>query len=119
VTLERFKLTGSQGLSIPAGATHIQITRNTFQMAGSVQYWLTVGGDEAQIDHNTFQHKNTIGNFIEVVGPGTSGMAQNTWIHHSYFPRPVLHRCQRWRVDPGRAVRAAAQRGARTLDCED
>jgi poly(beta-D-mannuronate) lyase len=85
VTLEGFKLTGSQGLSIPVGATHIQVTRNTFEMAGSVQYWLTVGGDDAQIDHNTFQHKSTIGNFIEVVGPGSSGMAQNTWIHHNYL----------------------------------
>ncbi len=80
-----FKLTGSQGLSIPVGATHVQVTRNLFQMAGSVQYWLTVGGDDAQIDHNTFQHKSTIGNFIEVVGPGSSGMAQRTWIHHNYF----------------------------------
>jgi poly(beta-D-mannuronate) lyase len=85
VVLSGFKLTGSKGLSIPVGATHIQVTRNTFQMAGSVQYWLTVGGDDAQIDHNTFQHKSTIGNFIEVVGPGGSGMAQNTWIHHNYF----------------------------------
>ncbi len=85
VTLSGFTLTGSQGLSIPVGATHIQVTRNTFQMAGSVQYWVTVAGDDAQIDHNTFQHKSTIGNFIEVVGPGSSGMAQNTWIHHNYF----------------------------------
>ncbi len=54
-------------------------------MAGSVQCWLTVAGDDAQIDHNTFQHKSTIGNFIEVVGPGGSGMAQRTWIHHNYF----------------------------------
>jgi poly(beta-D-mannuronate) lyase len=83
--LSGFKLTGSKGLSIPVGATHVQITRDTFQLAGSVQYWLTVGGDDAQIDHNTFQHKSTIGNFIEVVGPGSSGMAQRTWIHHNYF----------------------------------
>jgi poly(beta-D-mannuronate) lyase len=85
VVLSGFRLTGSRGLSIPVGATHVQITRNTFQMAGSVQYWLTVAGDDAQIDHNTFQHKSTIGNFIEVVGPGTAGMAQRTWIHHNYF----------------------------------
>jgi Chondroitinase B/Carbohydrate binding module (family 6) len=85
VVLMGYKLTGSRGLSVPVGATHIQVTRNVFQMAGSVQYWLTVGGDDAQIDHNTFQHKSTIGNFIEVVGPGSSGMAQRTWIHHNYF----------------------------------
>ncbi len=85
VILMGFRLTGSLGLTVPVGATHIQITRNVFQMAGSVQYWLRVGGDDAQVDHNTFQHKSTIGNFIEVVGPGSSGMAQRTWIHHNYF----------------------------------
>ena len=85
VVLSGFRLTGARGLSVPVGATHVQVTRNTFQMAGSVQYWLTVAGDDAQIDHNTFQHKATIGNFIEVVGPGGSGMAQRTWIHHNYF----------------------------------
>jgi Chondroitinase B/Carbohydrate binding module (family 6) len=85
VVLSGFQLTGARGLSIPVGATHVQVTRNTFQMAGSVQYWLTVAGDDAQIDHNTFQHKSTLGNFIEVVGPGGNGMAQRTWIHHNYF----------------------------------
>ncbi len=85
VVLSGFKITGSRGLTIPVGATHVQITRNVFQMAGSVKYWLQVSGDDAQIDHNTFQHKSTAGNFIEVVGPGSSGMAQRTWIHHNYF----------------------------------
>jgi Chondroitinase B/Carbohydrate binding module (family 6) len=85
VVLSGFRLTGSRGLTVPVGATHDRITRNVFQMAGSVQYWLQVAGDDAQIDHNTFQHKSTIGNFIEVIGPGTSGMAQRTWIHHNYF----------------------------------
>jgi hypothetical protein len=85
VALAGFRLTGSRTLNIPVGVTHIQLTRNLFQLAGSVQYWVTVGGDDAQIDHNTFQHKSTAGNFIEVVGPGTSGMAQRTWIHHNYF----------------------------------
>jgi Chondroitinase B/Carbohydrate binding module (family 35) len=85
VILSGFRLTGSRGLSVPVGATHVQITRNTFQMAASVRYWLTVAGDDAQIDHNTFQHKSTAGNFVEVVGPGTAGMAQRTWIHHNYF----------------------------------
>jgi hypothetical protein len=85
VVLAGFRLTGSRGLSIPVGATHVRITRNVVQMAGNVQYWLTVAGDDAQIDHNTFQHKSTAGNFVEVIGPGTSGMAQRTWIHHNYF----------------------------------
>jgi hypothetical protein len=85
VAVSGFRLTGSRTLSIPVGATHVQLTRNVFQLAGSVQYWVTVGGDDAQIDHNTFQHKSTIGNFIEVVGPGSSAMAQRTWIHHNYF----------------------------------
>jgi hypothetical protein len=84
VTLSGFRLTGSRALSIPAGASHLRITRNLVQMSGSAQYWLTVAGDDAQVDHNTFQHKATLGNFIEVVGPG-SAMAQRTWIHHNYF----------------------------------
>jgi poly(beta-D-mannuronate) lyase len=85
VVLSGFRLTGSLGLTVPVGATHDRITRNLFQMAGSVQYWLRIAGDDAQVDHNTFQHKSTIGNFIEVIGPGTSGMAQRPWIHHNYF----------------------------------
>ena len=85
VALAGFRFTGSKGMLIPVGATHIQVTRNLFQMAGSVQYWLQVGGDDAEIDHNTFQHKSTAGNFVEVIGPGGSGMAQRTWIHHNYF----------------------------------
>jgi hypothetical protein len=85
VVLAGFRLTGSRGLSIPAGARHVRITRNTFQMARRVVDWLTVAGDDAQIDRNTFQHKSTAGNFIDVIGPGTSGMAQRTWIHHNYF----------------------------------
>jgi hypothetical protein len=84
VVLSGFRLTGSRGLSVPSGATDVRITRNVLQMAGSVQYWLRVSGDDAEIDHNTFQHKSTIGNFIEVIGPG-SAMAQRTWIHHNYF----------------------------------
>jgi poly(beta-D-mannuronate) lyase len=84
VVLSGFRLTGSRALSIPAGAAHVRITRNLVQISGSAQYWLTVAGDDAQIDHNTFQHKPTLGNFIEVVGPG-SAMAQRTWIHHNYF----------------------------------
>jgi hypothetical protein len=82
--LSGFRLTGSLGLSVPSGASHVRITRNVLQMAGSVRYWLRVSGDDAQVDHNTFQHKATIGNFIEVLGPG-SAMAQRTWIHHNYF----------------------------------
>jgi len=84
VTLSGFRLTGSRALSIPAGAGHVRISRNVVQISGSAQYWLTVAGDDAQVDHNTFQHKATLGNFIEVVGPG-SAMAQRTWIHHNYF----------------------------------
>lgn len=85
VVISGFVFTHGGGLSVPSTANHIQITRNSFQMPGAQEYWLTVAGDEVQIDHNNFEHKSTIGNFIEVVGPGSSGMAQRTWIHHNYF----------------------------------
>jgi hypothetical protein len=44
VTLSGFRLTGSRALSIPAGGSHLRITRNLVQISGSAQYWLTVAG---------------------------------------------------------------------------
>jgi poly(beta-D-mannuronate) lyase len=86
VVVQGFQLLHGRGIVIPASAHHVKFSRNLVQISrGSTQYWLTVNADDVEIDHNTFQHKSTIGTFIEVEGPGTSAMAQRTWIHHNYF----------------------------------
>jgi poly(beta-D-mannuronate) lyase len=85
VVVSGFQLTGSSGVTVPTGASHVHISRNVFQLAGSVQSWLVVAGDDVEVDHNTFQHKSTVGVFVQVIGPGSAGMAQRTWLHHNYF----------------------------------
>jgi poly(beta-D-mannuronate) lyase len=73
-------------MTIPTTVHNVRFSRNLMQVSqGSTQYWLIVSGDDVEIDHNTFQHKSTIGNFIEVTGPGDHDMAKRTWIHHNYF----------------------------------
>jgi poly(beta-D-mannuronate) lyase len=89
VVLRGFKFTHAAGaMNLPPATHHCRITRNVFQLAIEKEKrgaFLTVGGDDHEIDHNAFQHKDTEGQMLYVQGPGTSGMAQRTWIHHNYF----------------------------------
>jgi hypothetical protein len=86
VVVEGFKLTHGDGLVIPTTVHNVRLTRNLVQISrGSTVNWLDTAADNVEIDHNTFQHKSTLGNFIEVTGPGDHDMAKNTWIHHNYF----------------------------------
>jgi poly(beta-D-mannuronate) lyase len=71
-------------MSLGVGTTHCRISRNLFELTGTGAY-LGVSGDDNEIDHNTFQNKTTEGQMITIQGPGGSGMAQRTWIHHNYF----------------------------------
>jgi hypothetical protein len=89
VIIKGFKFTHSTGTAwIATGATHITLTRNIFECApagpGNKPY-LSISGDDAEISYNTFQNKDTEGCMITIQGPGNSGMAQNTWIHHNLF----------------------------------
>jgi len=85
IQISGFKFTHEAGKTkIQAGASFCRITHNVFECTGKGAY-LTVSGNDNQIDHNTFQNKFTEGQMISVQGPGSSEMAQRTWIHHNYF----------------------------------
>lgn len=89
IIIKGLKFTHSTGTAwIATGATHITFTRNIFECApagaGNKPY-LSISGDDAEISYNTFQNKNTEGCMITIQGPGSSGMAQHTWIHHNLF----------------------------------
>ena len=95
VIIHGFKFTHASGKTkIDVGANHCRITRNLFECGGKGAY-LTVSGDDNQIDHNTFQNKFSEGQMISVQGPGGSGMAQRSWIHHNYFYKfaPTSNNC--------------------------
>lgn len=89
IIIKGFKFTHSTGtIRIATGATHCLFTRNIFECVaagtGNKPY-ISVSGDDNVISYNTFQHKSTEGCMITIQGPGSSGMAQRTWIHHNYF----------------------------------
>jgi parallel beta-helix repeat protein len=71
-------------VQVQAGATNCRLTRNVFQLTGDGIY-LLVSGDDCEVDHNTLQNKSTTGQMLSIRGPGTSGMAQRTWVHHNLF----------------------------------
>ena len=85
IVIRGFRLTHSIGtVQVRAGTNHIQVTRNVFQLTGDGRY-LLVSGDDCEVDHNTFQNKSTVGQMFSIHGPGSSGMAQRTWVHHNLF----------------------------------
>src|SRR5215475_10185702 len=85
VVIRGFRLTHAIGtVQVQAGASHCRITRNVFQLTGTGRY-LLVSGDDCEVDHNTLQNKSTSGQMFSIHGPGSSGMAQRTWVHHNLF----------------------------------
>lgn len=85
VVIKGFKFTHAAGtVQVRAGTSHCRLTRNVFQLTGEGRY-LIVSGDDCEVDHNTFQNKSTVGPMFSIFGPGTSGMAQRTWVHHNLF----------------------------------
>ena len=89
IIIKGFKFTHNTGQArIATGASHCTITRNVFECApageGNKPY-LRISGDDTEVSYNTFQHKDTEGCMVTIQGPGRSGMAQRTWIHHNYF----------------------------------
>lgn len=84
VVLEGFTLTHAGAVQVRAGTRHCRITRTVFQLTGEGRY-LVVSGDDAEIDRNAFQNKRTVGPMFSIHGPGGSGMAQRTWVHHNLF----------------------------------
>jgi len=87
VILQGFKFTHApEIIKVPPEASHCRISRCTFELAvkGRSPY-LEIAGNDCEIDHNDFRNKQSEGQMLLVVGPGTSEMAQRTWIHHNYF----------------------------------
>jgi len=85
VTIEGFKFTHAvEGEQINVGADHCRYSRNVFQNPGQ-GYELLVSGNDAEVDRNCFQNKFAGGQMVYVQGPGTSEMAQHTWIHLNLF----------------------------------
>jgi hypothetical protein len=71
-------------LSMPSSSNHCRYTRNVFEETGTGSY-LSASGNDHEIDHNIFQNKSTEGQMLSIQGPGGSGMAQRTWVHHNLF----------------------------------
>src|SRR5262245_17425793 len=85
IVIRGFRLTHAIGtVQVQAGTSHCRITRNVFQLTGTGRY-LLVSGDDCEVDHNTLQNKSTSGQMFSIHGPGSSGMAQRTWVHHNLF----------------------------------
>ncbi len=73
-------------VSVAAGASHCRISRNLFELdLKSRSTYCQIAGNDCEVDHNELRNKKTEGEMLLVVGPGTSEMAQRTWIHHNYF----------------------------------
>ena len=58
--------------------------RNTFASNRSGNL-VTVSADNSEVDHNAFLNKSTAGVYLQISGPGSSGMAKNVHIHHNWF----------------------------------
>ncbi|MEI7423851.1 MAG: polysaccharide lyase 6 family protein [Prolixibacteraceae bacterium] len=110
IVVDGFKFTHEAGKTkIDAGARFCRFTRNVFECTGKGPYF-SVYGDDCQVDYNTFQNKSTEGQMISVQGPGGSGMAQRTWIHHNYFHNftPVSNNCSSIQIGlSGRSLSSA------------
>jgi hypothetical protein len=87
ITIEGFKLTHTNSLSIGAGTSHCRFTRNTIQLSipptNQVSY-IKISGDDAQIDYNELRNKSTLGEMLDIAGSG-SQVARRLWVHHNYF----------------------------------
>ena len=110
IVIQGFKFTHEAGKTkIDAGARFCRFTDNIFECSGK-GYYLSVSGDDSQVEHNTFQNKSTEGQMISVQGPGSSGMAQRTWIHHNFFHNftPVSNNCSSIQIGlSGRSLSSA------------
>ena len=85
VTVDGLTFLNSDTVKVNAAAAHAHLTRNVFRLGDAALNWVSVAGDDAEIDHNQFVGKRTAGVFLQIAGPGTTGMAQRVWVHHNYF----------------------------------
>lgn len=86
VTITNFSFRQSTTLEIPAGCTHIRLTRNDLQLADvEGLHWVMVRADDTKIDRNHFHGKTTLGVFLGVEGAGSTAMAQRVHILRNHF----------------------------------
>lgn len=114
IIIKGFKLTHANGRTkISSGATFCTFTRNVFDnpVTGSgTKPYLTVSGDDCEVSYNNFQNMASEGQMISIQGPGSTGMAQRTWIHHNYFYNflPSSNNCAAIQIGlSGRSMSAA------------
>jgi hypothetical protein len=85
VTVSGLTVRSGDGVEVRPGAAHARLTGNTFQLTAAARDWLTVSGNDAEVDHNVFTGKHTEGVYLQIAGPGSSGMAQRVRVDHNYF----------------------------------
>jgi hypothetical protein len=83
VVLEGFVFNESAGIDVPPSAAAVRITRNTFNNVSG--HNVVISADNSEVDHNAFQNKTSAGVYLQVNGPGSSGMAKNVHVHHNWF----------------------------------
>jgi hypothetical protein len=87
VTIQGFKFTQTNSISIPSGTSHCRLTRNIIQLSipatNDISY-INISGDDVQIDHNELRNKSTLGEMLDIAGSG-SQVARRLWVHHNYF----------------------------------
>jgi autotransporter-associated beta strand protein len=87
ITVQGFRFTHTNALSIGSGTSHCRFTRNTIELSipptNDISY-INISGDDAQIDYNELRTKSTLGEMLDIAGSG-SQVARRLWVHHNYF----------------------------------
>lgn len=85
VTVSGLTVRTAETVAVTTTAAHAHLTRNTFQLGAAAENWVSVAADDTEVDHNVFTGKRTKGVFLQIAGPGSSGMAQRVRVDHNYF----------------------------------
>lgn len=87
ITIQGFKFTHTNSISISSGTSHCRLTRNIIELASpgtnDISY-INISGDDVQIDHNELGNKSNLGEMLDIAGSG-SQVARRLWVHHNYF----------------------------------
>ena len=73
VTVQGFKFTHAAAISMGSSANHCRLTRNIIELTiptGSDVSYVNIGGDDMEIDLNELRNKSTLGEMLDVAGPG-------------------------------------------------
>jgi parallel beta-helix repeat protein len=86
VTVSGFRFRQSTMIDLTTSCNHLRLSRNDFQLADiSGVNWLMVRAEYSKVDRNHFHGKSTLGVFLCVEGPGSSGMSRGVHILRNYF----------------------------------